>query len=157
MVWLWMYNPQYGLVNGFLSFLGIPGQAWLANPDCALWAVIVVGIWQGIGLKMLIYLAALQNIDESLYEAASIDGASKVQQFFRITLPMLKPATFFVFVVSVIGAFQVFDQVYVLTDGGPGQRHHDDDLRGLPQCLPELPDGHGVRPVGRALRASSSC
>ena len=119
MVWLWMYNPQYGIVNGFLSFLGVPGKAWLANPDFALGAVIVVGIWQGIGLKMLIYLAALQNIDETLYEAASIDGAGPVQQFFKITLPMLKPATFFVFVVSVIGAFQVFDLVYVLTDGGP--------------------------------------
>lgn len=119
MVWLWMYNPQYGLVNGFLSFLGLPGRAWLANPDFALWAVIIVGIWQGIGLKMLIYLAALQNIDETLYEAASIDGAGKIQQFFHITLPMLKPATFFVFVVSVIAAFQVFDLVYVLTDGGP--------------------------------------
>ncbi len=119
MVWLWMYNPQYGIVNGFLSFFGVPGKAWLADPDFALTAVIVVGIWQGIGLKMLIYLAALQNIDESLYEAASIDGAGPVQQFFRITLPMLKPATFFVFVVSVIAAFQVFDLVYVLTDGGP--------------------------------------
>jgi multiple sugar transport system permease protein len=118
-VWLRIYNPQYGLLNGILSFFGVPGQAWLANPDWALWSVIVVGIWQGIGLKMLIYLAALQNIDENLYEAASIDGASRVRQFFAITLPMLKPATFFVFVVSIIGAFQVFDLVYVLTDGGP--------------------------------------
>lgn len=119
MVWLWMYNPQYGLLNALMSFLGLPTQAWLANPDWALWAVILVGIWQGIGMKMLIYLAALQNIDHNLYEAASIDGASNVRQFFSITLPMLKPATFFVFVVSIIGAFQVFDQVYVLTDGGP--------------------------------------
>ena len=119
MVWLWMYNPQFGLFNGLLSFFGIPGQAWLADPTWALPAVILVGIWQGIGLKMLIYLAALQNIDESLYEAASIDGASAVRQFFAITLPMLKPATFFVFVVSIIGAFQVFDQIYVLTNGGP--------------------------------------
>lgn len=119
MVWLWMYNPQYGLLNALMSFLGLPTQAWLANPDWALWAVILVGIWQGIGMKMLIYLAALQNIDHHLYEAASIDGASNVRQFFSITLPMLKPATFFVFVVSIIGAFQVFDQVYVLTDGGP--------------------------------------
>ena len=102
-----------------MSFLGLPTQAWLANPDWALWAVILVGIWQGIGMKMLIYLAALQNIDHHLYEAASMDGASSVRQFFSITLPMLKPATFFVFVVSIIGAFQVFDQVYVLTDGGP--------------------------------------
>ncbi len=119
MVWLWMYDPQFGLFNGILSFFGIPGQAWLANPDFALGAVILVGIWQGIGLKMLIYLAALQNIDPSLYEAASIDGASGVRKFFAITLPMLKPATFFVFVVSIIGAFQVFDQIYVLTNGGP--------------------------------------
>lgn len=119
MVWLWMYNPQYGLLNALMSFLGLPTQAWLANPDWALWAVILVGIWQGIGMKMLIYLAALQNIDHHLYEAASMDGASSVRQFFSITLPMLKPATFFVFVVSIIGAFQVFDQVYVLTDGGP--------------------------------------
>jgi len=119
MVWLWIFNPQQGLLNGALSVVGIPGRSWLADPDWALWAVILVGVWQGIGMKMLIYIAALQNIDESLYEAASIDGASSVRKFFSITLPMLKPATFFVFVISVIGAFQVFDQVYVLTDGGP--------------------------------------
>ncbi|RYV52161.1 sugar ABC transporter permease [Pengzhenrongella frigida] len=119
MVWLWIYNPQQGLLNAALAVVGIPGQAWLADPDWALWGVILVGVWQGIGIKMLIYIAALQNIDESLYEAASIDGASAVRKFFSITLPMLKPATFFVFVISIIGAFQVFDQVYVLTDGGP--------------------------------------
>ncbi|MPZ25008.1 MAG: ABC transporter permease subunit [Micromonosporaceae bacterium] len=119
MVWLRIYNPQFGPLNGVLSFFGVPGRAWLADPDWALWSVIVVGVWQGIGLKMLIYLAALQNVDENLYEAAAIDGASPVRQFFAITLPMLKPATFFVFVVSIIGAFQVFDLVYVLTDGGP--------------------------------------
>jgi multiple sugar transport system permease protein len=119
MVWLWMYNPQYGLLNGVLSFVGLPTQVWLADPSLALPSVIMVGIWQGIGIKMLIYLAALQNVDESLYEAASIDGASRIQQFFKITLPMLKPATFFVFVISIIGAFQVFELVYVLTDGGP--------------------------------------
>jgi multiple sugar transport system permease protein len=82
-------------------------------------AVIVVGIWQGIGLKMLIYLAALQSLPTDLYEAASVDGASKFRQFFSLTLPLLRPATFFVFVTSVIGAFQSFDQVYILTDGGP--------------------------------------
>lgn len=119
MVWLWMFNPQYGLLNAILSFFGVPSQTWLANPNLALWSVIIVGIWQGIGIKMLIYLAALQNIDETLYEAASIDGASRIQQFFKITLPMLRPATFFVFVISVIGAFQVFEVVYVLTSGGP--------------------------------------
>jgi len=119
MVWLWIYDPQQGLFNAALSVIGIPGHAWLASPDTALWAVSLVGVWQGIGLKMLIYIAALQNVDENLYEAASIDGASTLRKFFSITLPMLKPATFFVFVISIIGAFQVFDQVYVLTDGGP--------------------------------------
>ncbi len=119
MVWLWIFNPQYGLLNGFLDLFGIRGQAWLVDPDWALWSVILVGAWQGIGIKMIIYIAALQNIDESLYEAASVDGASVVRKFFSITLPMLKPATFFVFVISIIGAFQVFDQIYVLTDGGP--------------------------------------
>ena len=119
MVWLWIFNPQQGLLNAFLGIFGIPGQAWLADPDWSLWSVIFVGAWQGIGIKMLIYIAALQNIDETLYEAASVDGASTVRKFFAITLPMLKPATFFVLVISIIGAFQVFDQIYVLTDGGP--------------------------------------
>lgn len=119
MVWLWIFNPQQGFFNAVLSFFGIPGRPWLESPDTALGAVVLVGVWQGIGIKMLIYIAALQNVDESLYEAASIDGASPVRQFFAITLPMLKPATFFVFVISVISAFQVFDQIYVLTDGGP--------------------------------------
>lgn len=119
MVWLLLLDSQQGLLNRFLSLFGIPGQAWLANPDLALGSVIAVGAWHGIGIKMLIYIAALQNIDESLYEAASVDGASTIRKFFAITLPMLKPATFFVLVISIIGAFQVFDQIYVLTDGGP--------------------------------------
>ena len=119
MVWLWIYNPQQGLLNAALSIVGIPGQAWLADPAWSLPAVILVGAWQGIGIKMLIYIAALQNVDESLYEAASVDGASTIRKFFAITVPMLKPATFFVLIISIIGAFQVFDQIYVLTDGGP--------------------------------------
>lgn len=119
MVWLWIYDPQQGLLNEVLGVFGLPGHAWLDSPDTALAAVSVVGIWQGIGMKMLIYVAALQNVDPVLYEAASVDGASPVKQFFAITLPMLKPATFFVFIISIIGAFQVFDQIYVLTGGGP--------------------------------------
>ncbi|PFG19591.1 carbohydrate ABC transporter permease [Serinibacter salmoneus] len=119
MVWLWIFNPQQGLLNAFLGLFGIPGQAWLVDPEWALWSVILVGAWQGIGIKMLIYIASLQNVDESLYEAASMDGASTVRKFFAITVPMLKPATFFVLVISIINAFQVFDQIYVLTNGGP--------------------------------------
>jgi multiple sugar transport system permease protein len=119
LVWLWMYSPGNGLFNTVLGAFGIPGPAWLTSTTWAMPSVIMVGIWQGIGLKMLIYLAALQNLPQELYEAASVDGASRTRQFFSITLPLLKPATFFVFVTSVIGAFQSFDQIYVLTDGGP--------------------------------------
>ncbi len=120
LVWMWMFEPNLGLFNLLLDWVGVNGPAWLSDPDWAMPAVILVSIWKGIGLKMLIYLAALQNIPHDLYEAADIDGASGVRKFFAITLPMLRPATFFVFIVSMIDAFQVFDQVYVLTpDGGP--------------------------------------
>lgn len=119
LVWLWIYEPRNGLANAVLSFFGLSGQNWLSSTTWAMPAVIVVGIWQGIGLKMLIYLAALQGLPRELYEAASVDGASRFRQFFSITVPLLRPATFFVFVTSVIGAFQSFDQIYILTDGGP--------------------------------------
>ncbi|MFD0019718.1 carbohydrate ABC transporter permease [Streptomyces sp. NPDC058382] len=119
LVWLWIYNPGNGLFNTLLSLVGINGPAWLASTSWAMPSVILVGIWQGIGMKMLIYLAALQSLPKELYEAASVDGASKVRQFFSITLPLLKPATFFVLITSMISAFQSFDQIYILTDGGP--------------------------------------
>ncbi|MEU1366712.1 sugar ABC transporter permease [Streptomyces sp. NPDC005803] len=119
LVWLWIYNPGNGLLNALLSSLGIDGPAWLSSTTWALPSVILVGVWQGIGMKMLIYLAALQSLPRELYEAASVDGASKARQFFSITLPLLKPATFFVLITSMISAFQSFDQVYILTEGGP--------------------------------------
>lgn len=121
LVWMWMFEPRLGVVNTMLGWVGIDGPAWLADPDWALPAVIVVSIWKGIGIKMLIYLAALQAMPEDVYEAARIDGASPVRQFFSITVPLLRPATFFVLLVSIIDSFQAFDQLYVLTpDGGPG-------------------------------------
>lgn len=119
LVWLWIYNPRNGLFNLLLGLFGIDGPAWLASTTWAMPSVILVGIWQGIGMKMLIYLAALQGLPKELYEAASVDGASRVRQFFSLTLPLLKPATFFVLITSMISAFQSFDQIYVLTDGGP--------------------------------------
>jgi multiple sugar transport system permease protein len=120
MIWLWIYAPTgNGLANMALSAFGIPNQAWLTSTDSSLGSVILVTIWQGIGLKMLIYLASLQGISKELYEAADIDGANVVQKFFRITVPMLKPATFFVLVTSIIGNFQTFDLIYNLTAGGP--------------------------------------
>ncbi len=120
LVWMWMFEPNLGLFNTLLGDIGVNGPAWLSDPTWAMPAVILVSIWKGIGLKMLIYLAALQNIPSELYEAADLDGASGPRRFLAITVPLLRPATFFVFVVSMIEAFQVFDQVYILTpDGGP--------------------------------------
>ena len=119
MVWIWMYNPRIGLFNAALDVFGVGRVNWLGDPAFALPSVILMGIWQGIGVKMLIYLAALQGIAEHLYEAASIDGANKRQQFFHITVPQLKYATFFVFVISLIDSFQVFDSIWVMTQGGP--------------------------------------
>lgn len=120
LVWMWMFEPNVGLFNALLGMIGVNGPAWLSDPNWAMPAVIMVSIWKGIGIKMVIYLAALQGIPSELYEAADIDGASGPRKFWSITLPMLRPATFFVFVISVIDAFQAFDQIYVLTpDGGP--------------------------------------
>ncbi len=120
LVWMWMFEPNIGLFNALLNLLGVRGPAWLSSPAWAMPAVILVSVWKGIGLKMLIYLAALQSIPTELYEAADVDGATGVRKFFAITVPLLRPATFFVFVISLIESFQVFEQVYVLTpDGGP--------------------------------------
>lgn len=119
LVWLWIYNPRGGLANQLLAFFGIGQVSWLTDTSWSLPSIIAVGVWQGIGLKMLIYLAALQGLPKDVFEAASIDGATAVQKFVQITVPMLKPATFFVLVTSIIGAFQAFDQVYILTQGGP--------------------------------------
>ena len=120
LVWAWMYEPSVGVINWGLSWFGIRGPAWVADPAWAMTSVILMSIWKGIGLKMVIYLAALQSIPAELYEAAEIDGASPVRRFVAITLPLLGPATFFVFVISLIDSFQVFEQFYVLTPrGGP--------------------------------------
>ncbi|WP_203568850.1 carbohydrate ABC transporter permease [Aestuariimicrobium ganziense] len=120
MIWLWIYAPGTpGLANRILSFVGLGPFNWLTSTDLALPAVILVTIWQGIGIKMLIYLAALQGVSHELYEAAEVDGANTIQKFFQITVPLLRPATFFVLVTSIIGNFQTFDLIFNLTNGGP--------------------------------------
>ena len=119
-VWNWIFNPSTGLVNQFLGHLGIAGPAWLSNEATAMPVIAFANIWQYAGYNMLFFLAGLAAIPPALYEAASIDGASKVQQFRRVTLPLLRPTLLFVLVTGVIGSFQVFDTVYVMTAGGPG-------------------------------------
>lgn len=120
MIWLWIYSPSAsGLMNTVLGVVGIDPLSYLTSPSLALPSVILVTIWQGIGLKMLIYLAALQGVNEELYEASDIDGANFVQKFRHITVPMLRPATFFILVTALIANFQTFDLIYILTEGGP--------------------------------------
>lgn len=119
LLWTWMFNPKFGLVNYFLSLFTITGPAWLYDPAWAMTAIIITSVWKDTGFVMMLFLAGLQDIPVNLFEAASIDGATKIKQFFRITLPLLSPATFFVLIISLINSFQVFDQVWAMTEGGP--------------------------------------
>ncbi|QBD75607.1 sugar ABC transporter permease [Ktedonosporobacter rubrisoli] len=119
-VWRWIFDPANGALNTFLGFFGLHNITWLSSPQLALPAIAAVNIWQYTGYNMLFFLAGLQSISQDIYEAASIDGASPAQAFFRITLPLLNPTMFFVLVTDIIGSFQVFDTVYVMTNGGPG-------------------------------------
>ena len=119
-VWGWLFNGQNGMINHLLSLVGITGPNWLGDQATALPVVAMIATWQYVGYNMLFFLAGLQTIPSQLYEAAGIDGASSWGQFRRITLPLLNSTMLFVLVTDVIGSFQVFDQVYVLTQGGPG-------------------------------------
>lgn len=118
-IWRWMYEPNFGLMNHFLSFFGVEGINWLNNPDSAMAAIIIMGVWKTFGVNMVLFSAGLQAIPEGYYEAADIDGAGKWSKFWSITFPLLSPTTFFILIMSMIGSFQVFDIVYVLTSGGP--------------------------------------
>lgn len=119
LVWKWLLNPSNGLVNTVLGAIGLPQPGWWTDPQWALASVILASAWKDLGFVMVILLAGLQAIPADLYEAARIDGASGRRAFWNITLPLLTPSTFFVVVISLINGFQVFDQVYVMTGGGP--------------------------------------
>jgi multiple sugar transport system permease protein len=118
-VWVWMFDPQYGLINQALRGVGIEGPLWLADPNTALLALIITAAWRNVGYFATIFLAGLKGIDISYYEAARVDGASAWHCFRSITLPLLRPTILFVVVMSVILSFQVFALVYVMTGGGP--------------------------------------
>jgi multiple sugar transport system permease protein len=117
-LWMWILHPDVGLLNTLLSYVGIEGPRWLADPDWALPALLLMSLW-GLGRTMVIYLASLQGIPQHLYEAASIDGANRWQSFWKITLPMLTPTIFFNLVLSIISTFQTFTSAFVATGGGP--------------------------------------
>lgn len=119
MIWIQLFDPLYGVITSALERIGLGGIDWLGDPAWAMPSVIVVSVWKAVGWAMLIYLAGLQGVPEHLHEAAAMDGATRWQRFWSVTFPLLAPTTFFIFVTSLIGAFQVFDQVYVMTGGGP--------------------------------------
>jgi multiple sugar transport system permease protein len=118
-LWKWLYQPSFGLINTLLDLVGIAGPSWLNDRNTALLAIGIMGVWQGLGFTITIFLAGLQSIPPSLYEAARIDGATKLQQVFRITVPLLRGTALFVSVIGVADAFQVFSQVFIMTKGGP--------------------------------------
>lgn len=117
--WNWMYNPELGLINDLLGRLGLEGAAWLQEPHTAMPAVVATTVWWTIGFNFLLYLAALQNIPEQLYEASALDGANRWRQFISITVPQLAPTTGLVLVLQLLASLKVFDQIYQMTGGGP--------------------------------------
>lgn len=118
-VWSLLYEPKSGAINTLLEFFGIPGLEWLKSSDTAMLAVIIVTVWKLVGWTMIFYIGALEKVPDSLYEAASIDGANSWQKFRYVTLPMVSPTTFFLVVVNTISSVQAYDQIKILTQGGP--------------------------------------
>lgn len=114
LVWKFIFNGDYGILNSFLSIFGIEGRSWLSDANTALYMVMIVAIWSGVGYNVIILLAGMQGISKSYYEAAALDGAGAITQFFKVTLPMLSPTIFFVLITGLIGGFQVFDSIYML-------------------------------------------
>ena len=119
-LWFWILNPQLGLLNGILELFGISGKAWLYDSKLAMFSIVLMSLWAGFGGNMMIFLAGLKGIPPIYYEAAKIEGASKWQMFTKITMPSITKTTFLVSTMLIIGTFQVFDQAFVLTKGGPG-------------------------------------
>src|SRR5699024_8694919 len=116
----WLYHTRYGLINYFLSFIGVEAMAWLTNPKFALPALIIMSIWKGLGYNIILFLVGLNNIDKNYYRAARVDGASNWQQFVNITMPLLNPYILLVSIIGVINSFKVFTEVYSLFSGRPG-------------------------------------
>ncbi len=119
LLWTWMFNPRFGLVNYVLGLVHITGPAWLYDRHWAMPAIILTSVWKDLGFVMVVFLAGLQSIPRDYYEAAQLDGAGRWERLRSITLPLLAPTTFFVTIISVINSFQVFTQVWIMTEGGP--------------------------------------
>lgn len=119
MIWMWMFDPNYGFFNYLLQLAHLPQLRWLSDSKLAMPSLILLAIWANVGYNMVLFIAGLQGIPAHLYEAAQIDGASRFRQLWNITIPLLSPVTFFVVTMQIIRSFQVFAQIYVMTQGGP--------------------------------------
>ena len=126
-VWEWLLNPKYGVINAVISRVGnfllhrtdVAGPAWLSDPHTAIWCVILVQVWHGLGFTVIVFLAGLQGVPETYYEAARLDGATRWQQIRHVTVPLIMPTIMFLSIMGFIGAFQVFQSVFMMTHGGP--------------------------------------
>jgi multiple sugar transport system permease protein len=119
LMWTWIFNPKFGIINYLLGLIGIIGPAWLYDPNWAMPAIILTSVWKDTGFIMILFLSSLQSIPNEYYEAAALDGANNWAKFRYITLPLLSPTVFFTLIISLINSFQVFDQVWIMTEGGP--------------------------------------
>ena len=120
LIWVWMFNPAFGLLNQVLVFLGLPPQPWLTSPKTALWSIILSQVLAMPGSGIILYLVAMASIPKTIYEAAEIDGASGFRKWWYITVPLVKPTTLYLLVMYTIAGTRVFTQMYVMTQGGPG-------------------------------------
>jgi ABC-type sugar transport system permease subunit len=120
LIWYWLFEPRYGLVNYLLSFVFVPAIPWLKSSAWVLPAFIIMSVWKRIGFVMVVFLAGLETIPEELYDAATVDGASRWQKFRHVTLPLLSPITLFIAVITMIYSLQIFVEPLVMTKGGPG-------------------------------------
>lgn len=118
-LWRWLFQPKFGLINQVLGFFGIAPGMWVNSPDTAMESVVIMSVWKGLGFTIVLFLAGLQGIPDSLYEAAEIDGANRWQKVVRITIPLLRPTFAFIIITGFINGLQAFTQMYVLTKGGP--------------------------------------
>ncbi|AJY75167.1 carbohydrate ABC transporter permease [Paenibacillus beijingensis] len=119
LVWMWLMDPRFGLLNWIFDTVGLPRSEWLTNPKSALFSLVVVAVWKGLGFNTLVFIAGLQSIPPYLYEAAALDDSPRLTTLYRITLPALSPTLFFLTIINMIGSFQVFETIAIMTQGGP--------------------------------------
>lgn len=118
-VWTWIFQPNDGIANVVLGFFNLPAMKWISSSDTAMISVIIVTVWKSLGYAMIFYLSALEKVPKDLYEASSIDGAKKFRQFIDMTLPSISPTTFFLTIITMVNSLQAYDQIQILTQGGP--------------------------------------